>query len=193
MALLERRAGHSDAEIADLKMVVSQYPQSRDARRDLGISYYQQHKYPEAIEQFEALQAIDSDDLAAHYNLSILYRRMGMEEKAATQAALFAIKKTDPAAAANSLDFLREHTEVSTEMESVPWHLHTELAQEITSASALTQRSPRRFRFDLWLAQTSKREITGCSWLARGYGGAALLGLRCWRPRSAWLRKPVPG
>jgi len=142
MALLERRAGHSDAEVADLKMVVSQYPQSRDARRDLGISYYQQHKYPEAVEQFEALLAIDFDDLTAHYNLSLLYHRMGMEEKAATQAALFAIKKADPGAAANSLDFLREHTEVSTEMESVPWHLHTDLAQEITSASALAQKAP---------------------------------------------------
>jgi hypothetical protein len=29
------------------------------------------------MEQFEALQKIDPDDLAAHYNLSILYRRMG--------------------------------------------------------------------------------------------------------------------
>jgi hypothetical protein len=55
---------------------------------------------------------------------------MGMEEKAAKQAELYAIKKQDPAAATNSLDFLREHTEVSTEMESVPWHLHTDLPEE---------------------------------------------------------------
>jgi len=126
MALLERRAGNSEAEVADLKMVVAQYPESRDARRDLGISYYQQHKYPEAVAQFEALQAIDSDDLTAHYNLSILYHRMGMDAKAEEQAKLYAIKKQDPAAAANSLDFLREHTELSTEMESVPWHVHSE-------------------------------------------------------------------
>ena len=33
------------------------------------------------IKQFEALQAIDPDDLAAHYNLAILYRRMGHERK----------------------------------------------------------------------------------------------------------------
>ncbi|MGD1071120.1 MAG: tetratricopeptide repeat protein [Bryobacteraceae bacterium] len=136
LALLERRAGHPDAEVADLKEVVRQYPESRDARRDLGISYYQQHKYPEAVEQFEALQAIDSDDLTAHYNLSILYHRLGMEDKAEQQAALYAMKKTDPAAATNSLDFLREHTEISTEMESVPWHVHTDLAPDVASAPA---------------------------------------------------------
>ena len=128
MALVERRAGNTAAEVADLQKVVAQYPESRDARRDLGISYYQQHRYPEAVEQFEALQAIDSDDLAAHYNLSILYHRMGMEEKARQQAEMYAIKKQDPAAATNSLDFLREHTELSTEIEAVPWHVHTDTA-----------------------------------------------------------------
>ena len=78
LALVERREGHFDAEIADLQGVVQQYPQSRDARRELGISYYQQHSYEEAIQQFAALQAIDPDDVAAHYNLSVLYRRMHM-------------------------------------------------------------------------------------------------------------------
>jgi tetratricopeptide (TPR) repeat protein len=124
LAHLERRAGNSEAEIADLETVVKRYPQSRDARRDLGSSYYRQQKYEQAIEQFEALQTIDSDDLAAHYNLAILYRRVGMTEKAAVQAALFATKKFDPAAPTNSLDFLREHPEISEE--SVPWHIHSD-------------------------------------------------------------------
>ena len=78
-------------------------------------------------EQFEALQAIDPDDLAAHYNLAVLYRRMGMKKKAAEQAALFATKQVDPGAPTYSLDYLRKHPEISTE--SVPWHVHTDLAQ----------------------------------------------------------------
>jgi tetratricopeptide (TPR) repeat protein len=127
LALLERRAGNSDAEIADLEAVVKRYPQSRDARRDLGTSYYREHKYSQAIEQFEALLAIDSDDIAAHYNLAILYYRVGMKEKAAVQQALFATKKIDPTAPTNSLDFLRGHPEISEE--SVPWHVHTDLAE----------------------------------------------------------------
>jgi Flp pilus assembly protein TadD len=123
-ALIERRTGHSEAEIADLLEVVRQYPDSRDARRELGISYYQQHKNQEAMEQFIQLQKIDPDDLAAHYNLSILYRRAGMKDKAAEQQALFITKKFDPGSPTYSLDFLRKHPEISTE--SVPWHMHTD-------------------------------------------------------------------
>ncbi|HTU45011.1 MAG TPA: tetratricopeptide repeat protein [Bryobacteraceae bacterium] len=125
MALVERREGHCDQEIADLENVVSQYPQSRDARRELGISYYQQHRYKDAREQFEALQAIDPDDLAAHYNLAVLYRRMGMKDKAAQQAALFATKQVDPGAPTYSLNYLRKHPEIS--IESSPFHVHTDI------------------------------------------------------------------
>ena len=132
LALVERRAGNCDAEVADLQKVVAQYPQSRDARRELGVSYYQQHKPEEAREQFEALQAIDPDDLTAHYNLAILYSRMGMKDKAAKQAALFATKKVDPGAPTYSLDYLRKHPEISTE--SVPWHLHTDLSPDLAAS-----------------------------------------------------------
>jgi tetratricopeptide (TPR) repeat protein len=126
MALVERRARHSEAETADLEKVVAQFPQSRDARRELGISYYQQHRSDEAIEQFKALQAIDPDDLAAHYNLAILYRRKGMKTQAAQEAALYTIKRIDPGAPTYSLDYLRKHPEISNE--SVPWHVHSEMS-----------------------------------------------------------------
>jgi tetratricopeptide (TPR) repeat protein len=125
LSIVERREGHRDEEVADLQRVVEQYPQARDPRRELGIAYYQRHSYEEAREQFEKLQAIDPDDLAAHYNLAVLYRRMGMKEKAAEQAKLFATKQVDPGAPTYSLDFLRQHPEISNE--SVPWHMHTDL------------------------------------------------------------------
>jgi tetratricopeptide (TPR) repeat protein len=132
LALVERRQRHSEAEIADLQKVVDQYPQSRDARRELGISYYQQHRSDEAMQQFKALQAIDPDDLAAHYNLAILYRRMGMKKQAAEEAALYTMKRIDPSAPTYSLDYLRRHPEISTE--SIPWHVHTDMAHARTSA-----------------------------------------------------------
>jgi Tfp pilus assembly protein PilF len=131
MARVEREAGHSAEELADLQKVVAQYPQSRDARRELGVTYYHLQKSEEAREQFEALQAIDPDDVTAHYNLAILYSRLGMKDKAVEQAALFKTKKVDPAAPTYSLDFLRRHPEISTE--SVPWHLHTDVAPDVTS------------------------------------------------------------
>jgi Flp pilus assembly protein TadD len=124
-ALVERRDGHYDAEIADLKKVVAQFPQSRDARRELGVTYYQQDMPHEAMEQFEALQAIDPDDLAAHYNLSLLYRRFGMKEKAKEQLTFFTLKKVDPGAPTYSQDFLRQHPEISNE--SKLWHMHSDM------------------------------------------------------------------
>jgi Flp pilus assembly protein TadD len=124
-ALVERRARNSEAEVADLEKVVAQYPECRDARRELGISYYQQHRPEEAIAQFKALQAIDPDDLAAHYNLAILYRRKGLRKQAEQEAALYSMKRIDPGAPTYSLDYLRKHPEISNE--SVPWHLHTDM------------------------------------------------------------------
>jgi Tfp pilus assembly protein PilF len=128
MALVERRARHTEEETADLEKVVAQYPQSRDARRELGISYYQQHKADQAIEQFKALQAIDPDDLAAHYNLAILYRRKGLKQQAEQEAALYTIKRIDPGAPTYSLDYLRNHPEISNE--SVPWHIHSDMQSQ---------------------------------------------------------------
>jgi Flp pilus assembly protein TadD len=128
LALVERREGRRDEELADLERVVEQYPQARDPRRELGIAYYQRHSYDEAREQFEALQAIDPDDLAAHYNLAVIYRRLGMKDKAAEQAAMFATKQVDPGAPTYSLEFLRKHPEIS--IESAPWHVHTDLPRD---------------------------------------------------------------
>ena len=130
LGLIERREAHSDAELADLTEVVRQFPQSRDARRELGITYYQRDDNQHAMEQFQALQAIDPDDLAAHYNLALLYRRMGMKDEAKQQAALFATKKLDPQAPSYSLSYLRNHPEITTE--SVPWHVHSALTPQGT-------------------------------------------------------------
>jgi len=142
LALVERREGHPEAEVADLQKVVEKYPQSRDARRELGIAYYQQHRPDDAMAQFKALQAIDPDDVAAHYNLAILYRRKGMKAEAEQQAALYATKRIDPAAPTYSLDFLRRHPEISTE--SVPWHMHTDLKPATATANAAGNGSGQR-------------------------------------------------
>jgi tetratricopeptide (TPR) repeat protein len=132
LALVERREGNCNAEITDFEQVVKQFPLSRDARRELGISFYQQHRYSEAKEQFQALQSIDPDDLAAHYNLALVYRRLGMKKEAATEAALFATKQVDPGAPTYSLEYLREHPETS--IESVPWHVHQEMPNTVAQA-----------------------------------------------------------
>ena len=121
-ALVERNAGQVKESINDLEAVVAAYPHSKDGIRELGFSYYQQHDYPRARDQYERLQAIDPDDLAAHYQLAILYRRLGEKQKAAVESAKFADQKDDPAASTYALEFLSKHPEVAGE--SVVWHAH---------------------------------------------------------------------
>jgi tetratricopeptide (TPR) repeat protein len=133
MALVERRTGNAVAEVADLEKVVAQFPRSSDARRELGKSYYRLNRLEDARAQFETLQTIEPDDVAAHYNLSLIYARLGMDDKATEQATLFADKKADPNSPTYSLDFLRAHPEVSTE--SVPWHMHKDLSLDLAGNS----------------------------------------------------------
>jgi tetratricopeptide (TPR) repeat protein len=121
-ALVERNAGQVPEAVADLEAVVAKYPRSRDALRELGFSYYQQHDYARARDMYEKLQAVDPDDLAAHYQLAILYRRLGEKEKAAIESAKFADQKDDPTASTYALEFLGKHPEVAAE--SVTWHTH---------------------------------------------------------------------
>ena len=122
LALVQRNEGDVDEAIANLQKVVTQFPRSRDAHRELGFSFYQQHKYDLARAEYENVQSIDPDDLAAHYNLAILYRRLAIKAKATVEAAYFADEKDDPTASTYALEYLRKHHEIA--QESVPWHVH---------------------------------------------------------------------
>jgi tetratricopeptide (TPR) repeat protein len=121
-AFVERNAGQVQEAIEDFKAVLDQYPRAKDALRELGFSYYQQHDYADARDMYEKLQVIDPDDLAAHYQLAILYRRLGEKGKAAIESEKFADQKDDPTASTYALEFLAKHPEVAAE--SVVWHEH---------------------------------------------------------------------
>ena len=58
---------------------------------------------------------------------------MGDKQQAEKEAALYAMKRIDPAAPTYSLDFLRHHPEISNE--SVPWHKHSNPAQAAKATS----------------------------------------------------------
>ncbi|HEY4008929.1 MAG TPA: tetratricopeptide repeat protein, partial [Acidobacteriaceae bacterium] len=143
-ALVERNEGKLDLAVADFEEMARQYPLSRDAHRELGFTLYQEHKYADALKQYETLQQIVPDDLAAHYNLAILYRRMGERDKARTEASAFADQKDDPVATTYALEFLRKHPELANE--SVPWHTHELQMLPVNSADATTQSPEARAR-----------------------------------------------
>jgi tetratricopeptide (TPR) repeat protein len=121
-ALVERYAGQVKDAVADFEAMVAKYPRSKDGLRELGFSYFQLHDYASARIAYERLQAIDPDDLAAHYSLAIIYRRLGDKEKSAIESAKYADQKDDPPASVYALEFLGKHPEVAAE--SVAWHTH---------------------------------------------------------------------
>ncbi|MFZ0744612.1 MAG: tetratricopeptide repeat protein, partial [Terracidiphilus sp.] len=121
-ALVERYSGHVPEAIADFQAVLAKYPRSVDALQELGFSYFQQHGYAEARDMYIRLQGIDPDNLAAHYSLAIIYRRLGEKQKSAMESAKFADQKNDVTASAYALEFLGKHPEVAAE--SVVWHTH---------------------------------------------------------------------
>lgn len=121
-AMTERFYGQTDAAIADFQAMLDKYPRAKDGLRELGFSYFQQHNYAAAREQYEKLQAIDPDDLAAHYQLAIIYRRLGEKEKSAVESAKYKDQKDDPPASVYALEFLGKHPEIAAE--SVAWHAH---------------------------------------------------------------------
>jgi tetratricopeptide (TPR) repeat protein len=103
--------------------VVKAYPRFRQAHQELGYAYYVQKKYKLAREQFEAVQAINSDDLSAHYYLSLIYAQLGMKKEAAQESALYSEHKDDPGAALLALDFRYRNPMVAHENE--PYHVHS--------------------------------------------------------------------
>ncbi|MDE3200512.1 MAG: tetratricopeptide repeat protein [Acidobacteriota bacterium] len=121
-ALVERNANQVDAAITDLKGCVAQFPRSKDCLRELGFAYYQKHDYTQARDAYQAIQGIDPDDLGAHYQLAIIYRRLGDKEQSHIEAEKFADQKSDPTASVYALEYLSKHPEVAAE--SVVWHTH---------------------------------------------------------------------
>jgi tetratricopeptide (TPR) repeat protein len=78
--------------------------------------------YQRAVETFDRILEIDSEDLGAHYNLMLVYRKLGRNDDAKGEAKIFADLKDDPAALSLANQFLRKHPEMSNE--SVYWHVH---------------------------------------------------------------------
>ncbi len=112
-----------DPAIEKLLPVTAAYPRLRQARQELGYMYMLQHKYKQSREQYEALLAIDPDDLLAHRYLSTVYGALGLKEKSRSEAALAADMKDDPAAAWLVQEYWRKNLNIAHEV--VPYHVHS--------------------------------------------------------------------
>lgn len=116
------KRGLLDLAEQNIRQVVAAYPRDRMSLQQLGELCKIKRDYDGALECFQRILAIDPEDLGAHYNLMLIYRKTGKTEDAKREAKIFADLKDDPAALSLANQFLRKHPEMSNE--SVYWHIH---------------------------------------------------------------------
>ncbi len=117
-----RRGQLAEAE-ADIRQVLNAYPRDRVSLQQLGELSKIKRDLATARDCYERILQIDPEDSGSHYNLMLVYRKLGMNDEARREAKIFADLKDDPAALPIAAEFLRRHPEMKGE--SVPWHVHS--------------------------------------------------------------------
>ena len=120
--VIYRLQNRLSAAAENQKLLVSAFPRFRQVRQELGYVNYLQKNYSEARSQFQALQSINPDDLTAHYYLSLIYRQLGIKEKADEEGAKYAEQRDDPTVGAIAQEFWRGYPAVGDEV--IPYHVH---------------------------------------------------------------------
>ncbi len=71
---------------------------------------------------YEQILAIDPEDVGAHYNMMIIYQKLGMREEARAEAKIFQDLKDDQAVTSLASNFLQTNWHIGNE--SLPFHSH---------------------------------------------------------------------
>jgi hypothetical protein len=113
----------ADAE-KDLKAVLEGFPLDRVAWNNLGLVYWLDGKFPEAIAAYGKTLEIDPEDLNAHYNLMRVYRAAGDRKNAEIHDAAYRKFKDDETIRAVPGEFRLGNPYANRE--SLPIHVHAE-------------------------------------------------------------------
>lgn len=116
------KRGQLEQAETNFKLVLAAFPRDRITLQQLGELCKIKRDYKGALECYDRILAIDPEDLGAHYNLMLVYRKLGKTDEARREAKIFADLKDDPGALSLANQFLRKHPEMSNE--SVYWHVH---------------------------------------------------------------------
>lgn len=117
---------------ANFKRVLEKYPNDRMTLQELGeLAKLKSESVPVeekenqlkiARDYYEKILDIDPEDLAANYNLMLIYQKLKMRNEAAEKAKMFREVKDDPQTAFLASNFLQKNSDVGNE--SLPYHTH---------------------------------------------------------------------
>ena len=122
----------ADAE-TDLLAVLDKFPLDRVAWNNLGLVYWLDGRFREAIAAYEKTLAIDPEDLNAHYNLMRVYRATGDRKNAEIHDAAYRKFKEDESIRAVPGKFRLDNPFANRE--SLPIHVHAEAVPPPASAA----------------------------------------------------------
>ena len=114
--------GAYDEALSHLKTVIEQYPKDRVVRNDAGRILFLQKKYADAVKEFQAVLAIDPEDLQAHYNLMLCYNGLGDEKLALEHQKRYLRFKADEAAQALTGPYRNANPEDNNERQAIHEH-----------------------------------------------------------------------
>jgi tetratricopeptide (TPR) repeat protein len=130
-----RNDGNYDEAKKRLQLVLTQYPNDRVVRNELGRVLFLQRKFADAITEFEKTLAIDPEDLQAHYNLMLCYQGLGKEPQAQEHRKLYMRFKADESSQAITGAYRQEHPEDNNERQTVHEHGSGPIAPNVKIAS----------------------------------------------------------
>ena len=116
------KRGQLDQAESNIRQVLAAYPRDRISLQQLGELCKIRRDNQGALECYTRILQIDPEDLGAHYNLMLIYRKLGRNDEAKREAKIFADLKDDPSALSIANLFLRRNPGMSNE--SVYWHVH---------------------------------------------------------------------
>ncbi len=116
------KRGELELAEANVRKVLEAYPRDRISLQQLGELMKIKRDYTAARSVYEQILKIDPEDTGSHYNLMLIYRKLGMNEDSRREAKIFADQKDDPAVTHMASEFLRKNPQMSNE--SVFWHTH---------------------------------------------------------------------
>jgi len=113
--------------------VLDKFPLDRVAWNNLGLVYWLDGRFREAIAAYEKTLAIDPEDLNAHYNLMRVYRATGDRKNAEIHDAAYRKFKEDESIRAVPGKFRLDNPFANRE--SLPIHVHAEAVPPPASAA----------------------------------------------------------
>ena len=116
-----------DGAAERLRTVLEQYPKDRVALNDLGRILFLKRKYADAVQQLQAVLAIDPEDLQANYNLMLCYNGLGNATRAHDYETRYLRFKNDEASQALTGQYRLLNAEDNKERQAIHAHVSVPL------------------------------------------------------------------